>query len=43
MTSQPLISVIIPNLHSPILDQTLASVLAQKTEHAFEVIVVEKV
>jgi len=40
MTSQPLISVIIPNLHSPMLDQTLASVFAQKTEQAFEVIVV---
>jgi GT2 family glycosyltransferase len=34
------ISVIIPNLHSPIMDQTLKSVLSQECDHAFEVIVV---
>ena len=34
------ISVIIPNLHSPIVDQTIESVLAQKTDLPFEVIVV---
>lgn len=36
----PKISVIIPNLHSPIIDRTLDSVLRQETEYAFEVIVV---
>lgn len=40
MTSQPLISVIIPNLHSPMIDQTLTSIFGQKTEREFEVIVV---
>jgi glycosyltransferase involved in cell wall biosynthesis len=34
------VSVIIPNLHSPIVDQTIASVLAQETDQPFEVIVV---
>ena len=34
------ISVIIPNLHSPIVDRTIESVLAQKTDLPFEVIVV---
>lgn len=40
MTSQPLISIIIPNLHSPMIDQTLASVFGQKTDHTYEVIVI---
>lgn len=34
------ISVIIPNLHSPIVDQTIESVLGQETDLPFEVIVV---
>jgi len=34
------ISVIIPNLHSPIVDKTIESVLAQKTDLPYEVIVV---
>jgi glycosyltransferase involved in cell wall biosynthesis len=34
------ISVIIPNLHSPIVDQTIESVLAQEADLPFEVIVV---
>ena len=40
MTSQPLISVIIPNLHSPMIDQTIASILAQETKYTYEIIVV---
>jgi GT2 family glycosyltransferase len=36
----PEISIIIPNLHSPIIDQTLESILAQQTEHSYEIIVV---
>jgi len=34
------ISVIIPNLHSPIVDQTLDSILAQETNLPYEIIVV---
>jgi glycosyltransferase involved in cell wall biosynthesis len=34
------ISVIIPNLHSPIVDKTIESVLAQETDLPYEVIVV---
>jgi len=34
------ISVIIPNLHSPMIDQTIQSVLAQKTKFKSEIIVV---
>lgn len=37
-----LISIIIPNLHSPILDQTLESVIAQQTDLPYEIIVVGK-
>ncbi len=33
-------SIIIPNLHSPIIDRTIRSILAQETEHTFEIIVV---
>lgn len=33
-------SIIIPNLHSPMIDQTIESVLAQKTDRPFEIIVV---
>lgn len=40
MTKKVEISVIIPNLHSPIVDQTIESVLAQETDLPFEVIVV---
>jgi GT2 family glycosyltransferase len=40
MTQAVKISVIIPNLHSPIVDKTIESVLAQKTDQPFEVIVV---
>jgi len=40
MTQEVEVSVIIPNLHSPIIDRTIESVLAQKTSHPFEVIVV---
>lgn len=40
MADKPKISVIIPNLHSPIVDRTIKSVLAQETVYAFEVIVV---
>ena len=40
MTSKLQISVIIPNLHSPIIDQTLESVLAQEIDVPYEVIVV---
>ena len=36
----PEISIIIPNLHSPIVDQTIKSVLAQETDFSYEVIVV---
>lgn len=38
--SPPKISIIIPNLHSPIVDQTIKSVLSQETDYPFEVIVV---
>lgn len=34
------ISVIIPNLHSPIVDQTIQSVLNQKTHYSYEIIIV---
>jgi len=34
------ISIIIPNLHSPIIDRTIESVLAQETDLPYEVIVV---
>jgi GT2 family glycosyltransferase len=34
------VSIIIPNLHSPMLDRTLESVFAQKVDWSFEVIVV---
>lgn len=40
MTQDVKISVIIPNLHSPIVGKTIESVLAQKTDQPFEVIVV---
>jgi len=40
MTDAVKISVIIPNLHSPIVDRTIQSVLAQESAHPFEVIVV---
>ena len=40
MSSPVKISVIIPNLHSPIIDQTLESVLAQEIDMPYEVIVV---
>jgi GT2 family glycosyltransferase len=39
--TQPVkISIIIPNLHSPIVDKTIESVLAQETDLPYEVIVV---
>ena len=34
------VSIIIPNLHSPIIDRTIESILAQETRHAYEIIVV---
>ncbi len=40
MTTQIKISVIIPNLHSPIVDKTIESVLTQETDLPFEIIVV---
>jgi len=40
MTSDVKISIIIPNLHSPIIDRTITSVLAQETNLPFEVIVI---
>lgn len=40
MTHKVEISVIIPNLHSPIVDQTIESVLRQEIDKPFEVIVV---
>ena len=40
MTQKVEISVIIPNLHSPIVDKTIESVLAQESDVPFEVIVV---
>jgi len=40
MTKGVSVSVIIPNLHSPIVDQTIESVLAQTTDLPYEVIVV---
>ena len=38
--AKPEISVIIPNLHSQMIDQTLHSVLDQETNHSMEIIVV---
>jgi glycosyltransferase involved in cell wall biosynthesis len=38
--STPEISIIIPNLNSSIIDQTLASILSQDTEYSYEIIVV---
>lgn len=40
MTKKVEISVIIPNLHSPIVDKTIESVLAQESDVPFEIIVV---
>jgi glycosyltransferase involved in cell wall biosynthesis len=40
MSSSVKISIIIPNLHSPIIDQTLDSILAQETDLPYEIIVV---
>jgi len=40
MTHDVEVSVIIPNLHSPIVDRTIESILAQKTHLSYEVIVV---
>ncbi len=40
MTQDVELSVIIPNLHSPIINRTIASVLSQETKLPFEVIVV---
>jgi glycosyltransferase involved in cell wall biosynthesis len=40
MTTKVRVSVIIPNLHSPIVDQTIESVLNQEIDLPFEVIVV---
>jgi len=40
MTHEVKISVIIPNLHSPIIDRTIDSVLAQETDWPYEVIVI---
>ena len=34
------VSIIIPNLHSPIIDRTIESILAQKTRHTYQIIVV---
>jgi len=34
------ISIIIPNLHSPIIDQTIQSILDQKTQYTYEIIIV---
>jgi GT2 family glycosyltransferase len=40
MPADVTISVIIPNLHSPIIDRVLDSVLEQETDHPFKIIVV---
>jgi glycosyltransferase involved in cell wall biosynthesis len=40
MTDNPLISVIIPNLHSPIIDRVLDSIFGQDVDMPFEVIVI---
>jgi GT2 family glycosyltransferase len=37
---RPKISIIIPNLHSPMIDQTIESVLKQETDIPYEIIVV---
>ena len=34
------LSIIIPNLHSPIINQTIESLLNQKTEYSFEIIII---
>jgi len=34
------ISIVIPNLHSPIIDQTIQSLLDQETDYSFEIIIV---
>jgi len=34
------ISIIIPNLHSPIVDQTILSLLHQKTQYTYEIVIV---
>ena len=39
-TPHPKISVIIPNLHSPIIDKTIESVIKQETSAPYEIIVV---
>lgn len=39
-TPHPKISVIIPNLHSPIIDKTIESVIEQETSAPYEIIVV---
>jgi glycosyltransferase involved in cell wall biosynthesis len=36
----PFISIIIPNLNSPIIDKTIESLLCQNTNHRFEIIIV---
>ncbi len=33
-------SIIIPNLHSPVIDRTIQSILSQETDRSFEIIVV---
>ena len=40
MKSKAELSIIIPNLHSPIIDQTIESLLQQKINYSFEIIVV---
>lgn len=40
MTNNLMISIIIPNLHSPIIHQTIESLLCQETDYQFEIIVV---
>ena len=40
MKSKAELSIIIPNLHSPIIDQTIESLLRQETNYSFEIIVV---
>lgn len=36
----PKISIIIPNLHSPIIDRTIRSILDQEIDHSYEIIVI---
>lgn len=40
MSTEIRISIIIPNLHSPIIDQTIESILKQETDLPYEIIVV---